>query len=499
MDLLEGFREEGLDFVLTKHEASAAFMADAMGTFTGIPGVCVATLGPGATNLVTGVAQAYLDRSPVIALTGQLPPDRYELATHQRLDLGAIFTPITKSHARVTAANADDMITRGLRIAMRPRQGPVFLEIPSDVPRQEARERPNDAPDVRAAAKFEPGAGGPAAALLGRSKRPLILAGIDANRADVAPVLRTFAEGWSIPVIVGPKAKGAFPEDHALFLGTIEMFGTGDLYSYIDECDVVVMIGFEPVELDRDWAAKAALIHIGPMPNDDLYYRCEVEVIGPVAAGLEAVLEARSPTRKHDPSVVRETRASFLKRIEKRVPGMSAHQVLRELRKALPRDALVSCDVGYNKAITGQCWPVYEPRTFFMSNGLSSMGYGLPAALGLQLAASERVVACVLGDGGFAMLMGEVETAIRRDLPVIIVVLVDNALSQIKAGQERKGVPPTGTTFGTLDYMSLAKAFGAVGFIATTPVECAAAFTEAVASRRTALVAANINADAYRI
>ena len=500
VDLIDGFREEGLEFVLTRHETAAAFMADAIGASTGIPGVCLGTLGPGATNLVTGVAQAYLDRSPVIALSGQLPADRYELATHQRLDLGALFAPITKWHARVTAANADDMIARSLRVSVRPRPGPVFLEIPSDVPLQEARQRPADMPAVARAAGFSAGAGQAAARLLAESRRPLILAGLDANDGPTAEVLRRFAEEWTIPVMVGPKAKGAFPEDHPLFLGTIEMFGTSELYRMIDESDLVLMVGFEPVELDRDWAATATIVNLGPLPNDDLYYRAAAELVGPTREALEALRAAAgAPRAKRELAAIRTLRTSFVERIHPKVAGMSSQQVLAELRRVLPKNALVTCDVGYNKAITGQCWPAYEPKTFFMSNGLSTMGYGLPAALGLQLVHPDRVVACVLGDGGFGMLLGEVETAVRRELPVLAVVLVDAALSQIKLGQERKRIPATGTTIGAVDYLALAKAFGAEGFVARTPGECAEAFRSALATRRPAIVAAYIDPACYRI
>src|SRR5207245_1465770 len=203
-----------------------------------------------------------------------------------------------------------------------------------------------------------------------------ILAGMDANDGGTAGELRNLAEEWGIPVIVSPKAKGVFREDHQLFLGTIEMLGTGRLYEYIDGSDLVLMIGFDPVEFDRDWA------------------------------------------------------------------------------------------------VTGQCLAMYQPKTFFMSNGLSSMGYGLAAALGLKLLHRDREVACVLGDGGFAMMMAELETAVREKLGVTVIVLADDALSQIKANQERKGYPVTGTTFGGLDYVALAKGFGIKGHDVRTVAEC---------------------------
>jgi acetolactate synthase-1/2/3 large subunit len=322
---------------------------------------------------------------------------------------------------------------------------------------------------------------------------------MDANDARVTAPLRRLAEDWSIPVMVSPKGKGLFREDHPLFLGTIEMLGTARLYEFIDGCDLAVMVGFEPVELDRDWTASAKVIHIGPLPNDDRYYGSDAELVGPVHEGIDALRSLAGTARpKHDPAGVRAFRESFRAYVAPRRDGLTAQQVLAELRAALPEDALVTCDVGYNKAVTGQCLPMYLPGTFFMSNGLSSMGYGLPAAIGLKLARPERRVACVLGDGGFAMLMGELETAARLRLGIIVVVLADEALSQIKAGQERKGFAVTGTTFGTFDYVALAKGFGVAGHEVTTVEQCRDALRAASADAPT-LIAARVDASAYQL
>ena len=506
VDLIEGFRQAGLEFVLTRHETAAAFMSEAMASASGIPGVCVATLGPGATNLVTGVAQAYLDRAPLIAFTGQLPADRFEIATHQKLDLRALFAPITKWQARLTAANAADVVDRALRESLRPRRGPVYIEVPSDVPRQ-THSGAHDVPPSNIvsrgardhSAAVDPVAAGPAAQLLCVSERPLILVGMDANDDAVAAPLRTFAEEWGIPVMVSPKAKGVFREDHPLFLGTIEMLGTARLYDYIDECDLVLMIGFDPVEFDRDWTAGAKIVHIGPVSNDDRYYDSAAEVIGRVRDGIDALRSfAGTPAARRSADDVRAFRESFRAFVAPSRDALTAQQVLAELRATLPEDALVTCDVGYNKAVTGQCLPMYRPKTFFMSNGLSSMGYGLAAALGLKLLHRERRVACVLGDGGFAMLMAELETAVRERLGVTVVVLADGALSQIKAGQERKGYPVTGTTFGDLDYIVLAKAFGIAGHEVRTVAECRDAL-RAAPTDAPILIAARVDPSAYEL
>jgi len=298
--------------------------------------------------------------------------------------------------------------------------------------------------------------------------------------------------------MVSPKAKGVFPEDHELFLGTIEGLGTAYLYDYIDTCDLVLMVGFDPVEFDRDWSARARIVHIGVLPNDDRYYGSEVELVGPIDIALERLRASSEPRPKREREELRAFRDAFVERVRPSARGLTAQQVLAELRGALPRDALLTCDVGYNKAVSAQCWPAYRPRTFFVSNGLSSMGYGLPAALGLKLADPSRSVACVLGDGGFAMSMAELETGVRRGLGVTVVVLADDALSQIKAGQERKGYPVTGTTFGGLDYPKLAAAFGMVGIDVTSVEECRAAL-RSPPSDRPRLVAAHVDPSAYRV
>jgi acetolactate synthase-1/2/3 large subunit len=496
VDLIEGFRQAGLEFILTKHETAAAFMAEAAATAAGVPGVCLATLGPGATNLVTGIAHAYLDRAAVLAFSGQLPAERYEIATHQRLDLRHLFAPITKWQATISSANAAAVVERALRVAQRSRRGPVYLEVPSDVPKQETVDFAPPRFATEPVSAIDEDAIRTAAARLRGSERPLLIVGMDANNDAVAGPLRRLAEAWSIPVMVSPKAKGIFREDHPLFLGTIEGLGTAYLYDHIDTCDLVLMVGFDPVEFDRDWTARARIVHIGVVPNDDRYYGSEVEIVGPIDAAIERL--APDPTPKVALDEIRTFRDAFAVRLRPSSARLTPQQVLSELRAALPEDAFFACDVGYNKAISAQCWQSYRPRTFFLSNGLSSMGYGLPAALALKMAEPGRRVACVLGDGGFAMSMAELETGVRLGLGVLVIVLVDDALSQIRAGQERKGYPVTGTTFGSLDYSKLGAAFGIEAKIVTTAAECRDAF-RVPPTDRPALVAARIDPSAYRI
>src|SRR6185295_746750 len=315
VDLIEGFRQSGLEFVLTKHETAAAFMAEAAATATGVPGVCLATLGPGATNLVTGVAHAYLDRAPVLAFSGQLPVERYDIATHQRLDLRQLFAPVTKWQASVSSSNAAAVMERAIRVAQRPRRGPVYLEVPSDVPSAETVDVALPRVATEPVSAIDEDAVRTAAARLRESERPLLLVGMDANEDAVTGPLRRLAEAWSVPVMVSPKAKGIFREDHPLFLGTIEGLGTAFLYDYIDTCDLVLMVGFDPVEFDRDWAARARIVHIGVVPNDDRYYGSEVEVVGPIDDALERLSASSDSKPKLAADETRAFRDVFAARV----------------------------------------------------------------------------------------------------------------------------------------------------------------------------------------
>jgi len=259
------------------------------------------------------------------------------------------------------------------------------------------------------------------------------------------------------------------------------------------------MIGFDPVEFDRDRTATSDVIHIGPLPNDDRYYTSAAELVGPVSESIAALRSlAGGPQATGADDELRSFRESFRAFVAPKRDRLTSQQVLAELRAALPEDALITCDVGYNKAVTGQCLPMYEPKTFFVSNGLSSMGYGLAAALGLKLLHREREVACVLGDGGFAMLMAELETGVRQRLGVTVIVLADDALSQIKAAQERKAYPVTGTMFGGLDYVALAKGFGITGRDVQTVAECRDALRARSPDVPT-LIAAHVDPSAYQL
>lgn len=500
LDLMQGFRREGLRFILTRHESAAAFMADAHGYLTGKAGVCLATLGPGATNLVTGVTHAYLDRSPVIAISGQLPVDRLTGATHQAIGLLDVFRPVTKWAHRVSPGNALEAVDKALLIATGERPGPVYLEMPSDVPKQEA----SGIVSRRAAVRGEPlgVSQGPfqlAVKAIAEAKKPLILAGLGVKRHNAHRELVALAEKLQVPVIVTPKAKGAMPEDHDLFIGTIEMLGTGYLYDLVQSSDLLIAVGFDAVELDRPWPAPIPMVHIDAIPNIDRYFPSTWDLVGPIGQILSDVGSALGPLSAWSVEAVRASREKLFQLARRTLDGLCPHQVIDSIREVAPRETILATDVGAHKMATGQFWKAYDPGRFLMSNGLSSMGYGVPAALAAKLLYPECPVMALVGDGGFAMVMAELETAVREELPVVITVMSDQTLSLIKIGHERRGYEPFGVDFRPVDYLALAAGFGVKGIRLENPADCRDVYREALQSKVPVLVEAQINPLAYRI
>jgi len=502
VDLLEGFRRAGLEFVLARHETTAAFMAEAVGASTGVPGVCLSTLAPGATNMLTGVSQAYLDRSPLLAFSAQLSSNRYPLCTHQKLDLIRLYGGVTKWATFITPTNAEAVLAKALRVTTSDRRGPVFLEVPPDVaaapaPRPELERYGTVVVDDCRSPGRE--AMEKVGELLARAERPLLLAGTEAAEDKATDALVALADHLSIPVIVSPKAKGVFPEDHPSFVGTIEMLGTGHLFELIDSCDLIIACGLDPVELDADWSAPATIVNIAPRPNVDLYFPSKIDVVGSVTEALTVLRGLLKQRSFWAASKIEDVKRRFHELLHPVLPGLLPQDVVETLRKLTPRDLILACDVGTNKAVTGQLWTSYRPGSFYMSNGLSSMGYGLPAAIGLKLSHPDRPVAAIVGDGGFGMYIGEIETAVRIGLDLTIVILADDRLDMIARRQERSGYRLNGTETGALDYPSLAEGLGARGLEVSEPSRLEPVLTEALQAPGVTLVACRVNSEAYKL
>ncbi|MFW6116894.1 MAG: thiamine pyrophosphate-binding protein [bacterium] len=465
-EMVEALRQVGIEFVLVKHEAVAAFIADAYGQITGRPGLCVSTAGPGATNLVSGIANAYLDRSPVIAMSATAPRGLQATFTHQVLDLDALFKPITKWNAEITPDNVVDVVSRALKITTSERPGPVHLALPADVARLPAQideARPWAPSNALPLASHSSQQLEPVADMVANSQHPVVLVGLTAHRSGVSEEITRLVERLHSPVISSPKAKGTFPEDHPLAVAVVDMAGWKVSMQMLEKADLVIAVGFDPVELCSPWSLPVPLIHIDTVPNEDEIYRSSLEVVGDIKAIMTGLLEIVPDQPGWNAKDIEQWKARIEVAVCPREQGLTPWYALRSLRQILPADGIVTVDVGAHKQLAGQIWEAYRPYTFFNSNGLSSMGYAFPAAIAVKLTMPERDVVCITGDGGFSMVLPDLETAARLGLSLVTLVLNDNCLSLIRIAQRRRGLPVIGVNSLPIDFARVAEGFGAKG------------------------------------
>ena len=514
LDFIEAARKAGIEFVLVRHEAVAAFMADAAGQVARKPAVCVSTLGPGAMNLTLGVANAYLDRSPLLAITATMSTAAAPYATHQQLDLNAVFRPFTKQTITLDAVNTAATVRRAWRTTIEPRFGPVHLALPSDVARQPDRHA-EDPATISLTPDPPPPPGAEAIARMAdeiaRARRPVLILGLDLNPYTEAPAVRRFAEAVGVPVFVTPKAKGIFPEDHALFYGVCSgLAADAVIVDFFAKSDLLVGVGFEPVESDKTWHQTMKLVSIAPVSIAAGLYQPPLELTGDMAAAL-TMLSARS----YGPYAwTRADECEFREELERTLrgevgaepaahpaPGLSALAVTRCLRDLYPPETIATTDVGSIKLIVSQAWRSTRPLTFLESNGLSAMGYALPAAMAAKLAMPDRPVLCTMGDGGFSMVFADLETCVRRQIPFVTVVYNDSALSLIQVAQERRGHRDYGVRYGSVNFAAASAALGAWSRRVHTLEELAAAVQDARAANELgtpAVIEVPIDPEEYR-
>jgi acetolactate synthase-1/2/3 large subunit len=499
VEVLDSIRRSEIDFTLVHHESSAAFMASATARLTGRPSACLATLGPGSTNIVTGIAHAYLDRAPVIAITAETPQQVLPSHTHQVIDLEVLFSPITKASLCLTSDGEHETVRKAIAIATTGRPGPVHLRISNDVaaPKPSA---PGTAPGVPSSEPMADDVLQQARELVSNSKRPILIAGLGLEPEGPYGEILQFAEAVRAPVIVTPKAKGAIPDDHPLAVGTIGLTRTDPVYEVLDQADCVVAVGFDAVEMVRPWEHSAPLIWIAPWANQDPKLPAAAELIGQMGPALRQLTKAElhsdegwgdkivAAHRRMNPNLQAASSAS---------ERIAPHTVLRVLRDHLERDALITTDVGSHKILTCLEWPTFVPNRFLVSNGLSSMGYSLSAAIAAGLTLRDTSIVCTIGDAGMLMSMSELATLARLEVPVTVVVFKDHALDLIRSHQNKSGKPTFGTEFSAPDYAQIAKAHGIPALQVLTEDALAKAVVRFDASRKPALIEAEIDPSAY--
>ena len=441
LPMVEAMHAGGVDFVLTAHEGSAGFCADVTGRLTGAPGFAIATLGPGATNLATGVGSAYLDRSPMIALTCNLNTDQLGRRIQMYIDHHALYKPITKASFALREGSIAETMRKALEIALSEPQGPVHLDLPEDVAVAMASEVV-PAPTIGAPIATTPKdtAFDDATRILAGAKKPLALVGMSAMRMADPSLLQTFIEHHGLPFASTTMAKGLVDEDHPLSVGCIERGRRQLQRKLIRDADLIIGLGYDTIETEAEaWIGDTPLLQIDieAVDVDDT-----VTVAGEVTGDLDssfAKLNAM-PAASNDwtDAAIATHRNGFQKSLRPRIEQLCPHQVIDAVRDALPHEGILSFDVGAHTHQIASQWTAHSPRTFLITNGWSSMGFGLPGAIAAKLARPDTPVACIIGDGCFQMTCGEIAVARRKKLAIPFVVLNDQWLSLIRVKQTRR-------------------------------------------------------------
>lgn len=440
---MEELRKVGIKFILTSSETAAGVMADVTGRLTGVPGVCHATYGPGATNLSTGVGGALLDRSPMIALTTEVPVKLRQRTIQMSIDHQMLFEPVTKATSVMHPKNAGDIINDAFELSLSELPGPVHIGLPDDIAaRQVTVSGINyDTEEWDQEISFD----SETTYLLEYSKKPLLVVGLSAARNNCGAEIESFLRENPMPVIITPMAKGVISEENPSYAGVFFHAMSDRLKPLIDECDIVISIGYDPVEFNyEEWLPEVPLIHINTTTTD-MPARMMVKQVTGTLSGIPEMLSNLLPEKlEWDMSRIKKVRDEVIAPIRKRYRTFSPVTLLKTVRSFLPSEGILTLDVGSHIHLFGQLWKTPSPEKLIMTNGWSAMGFSLPAAIAAKLNYPDLPVISITGDGGFLMVAGEIMTARRYGLKIIVIVLTDGELNLIKMKQNKREVEPCG-------------------------------------------------------
>jgi len=468
LDVMDALLDSSIQFVLVRHEQGAAFMADVYGRLTGRAGVCMATLGPGATNLITGVADANMDHAPLVAIAGQADTNRLHKESHQVLDLEQLFQPITKYSSRLLTPNTiAEVVRKAFKLAQTEKTGASFIEFPENIAEMAVEDHPlpvkNPMLPEPASDQVER-----AAQAISNASSPLILAGNGVIRAKAWRQLADFAERLNIPVANTFMAKGVMPFKHPLALGSAGLQAKDFVHCGFEGSDVIICIGYDLVEYHPHlWhpSRDRTLIHIDTMPAEvDAYYTVKVGVVGDIKHSLLRIGELATPHQGHRMRPLREALVREMNACstDEGFP-IKPQKIIWDLRTAMEMEDIAICDVGAHKMWMARMFRCEVPNTCIISNGFASMGIALPGAIAAKLALPERKVVAVTGDAGFLMNVQELETAVRLNVPIVVLVWNDSSYGLIKWKQMNQFGRTSYVDFNNPDLVGLAEAFGAVG------------------------------------
>ena len=509
INLINAFSNEGISYVLTHHENTAAYMASTYGELTGIPGVVIVTKGPGVTNLASGIASAFLDRRPIIVFSAILDPELLARNPHQEVSLVEFGGLIAKLSEEVTSENVIELIDRAYNQAIGPRPGAVYLPIS---PVQSVKEintvkkeidiliTENDANKNIPSNELDN-----AIELINNSKRPMVVAGVGVVGSRASSELLTFINKIKSPICVTLQAVGVVPCDDELYMGMYGWFGT-PIDNMLKKSDLIITVGLDGWDIIRPFKSEVPIISVDSFDANDRTFQ-------PVIIGVEAdisyaleVLTNKIEGGSTDHNWLIEAKECFEKiqnyelgisKEYNEANGIAPQAVYKEIRKIVPKNTIITADAGAHKSLASQAWLTNLPLTYFVSNGLSPMGFSLGAAMGAKFASPESPVISFVGDGGFLMYAGELATWKRLDLSMIQIIMVDNGLTQVKSKQVKSGYNTESTSFDQVDYKNIVQSFGIEAFEVNNIKQLKDSITSALQLNKPISIIINLDGSEY--
>lgn len=470
--LMNAIYDSPIQFITVRHEQGAAFMADVYGRLTGKAGVCLSTLGPGATNLITGVADAYSDGAPLVAITGQVGTERMHITSHQFLDLTKMFEPITKRTKMVVRPDTIGEIVRlAFKYAENEKPGATHIDLPVNIAKMPVPEHEKPLKKKIAPKEYaELDTVQDAAGLIFQAKNPVILAGSGVVRGHAAQALTEFAMKLKIPVINTMMAKGVIPLDNKYSMWTVGIPQKDYQNKILEEADLVIAVGYDIVEYaPAKWnpEGKVQIIHVDMRPaHINKLYQPEVEVVGDISDSLLQI--GRRTARHLEPEKALEIKARMVAEHESYAGDasfpMKPQRILQDVRKVMGKDDIVISDVGAHKMWIARHYQCYEPNTCIISNGFATMGISVPGAIGARLVYPDKKILAICGDGGFMMNCQEFETALRAKTPFVTLIFNDSSYGLIKWKQMDQYHKNCYVDFTNPDFVKFAESMGAIGY-----------------------------------
>ncbi len=469
LDVMDALLDSSIQFITVRHEQGAAFMADVYGRLTGKAGVCLATLGPGATNLITGVADANLDHAPVVAIAGQASTHRLHKESHQVLDLELIFEPITKYSSRILSPSViTEVVRKAFKVAQTEKTGATFIEFPENIAEMEIEDSPIDTKNPMS--PEPPGIKVEAAAkLISEAKQPMILAGNGIIRGGACKELAAFADYLKIPVANTFMAKGVIPFKHPMALGSAGLQANDYISCGFAKADLIICIGYDLVEYHPYlWhqTKDRNIIHIDQNHAEvDAYYSVDIGVVGDIKHSLQRIMKIAKPSAGNAMHALRNVLIEEMNQHQddNAVP-MKPQKIIWDLRTAMALDDIAISDVGAHKMWMSRMFRCEHPNTCIISNGFASMGIAVPGAIAAKLVNPNKKVVAVTGDAGFMMNSQEIETAMRLGTAIVILIWSDNAYGLIEWKQMNQFKRTSNISFTNPDFVKYAESFGAKGY-----------------------------------